>query len=74
FFADGASLGTATLAAGKAQVATGGLTVGTHVITATFTPAGPYLASNGTLAPVQQVVSPPLTARNDAAGTLQGEA
>ena len=74
FFADGASLGTATLAAGKAQVATGGLTVGTHVITATFTPAGPYLASNGALAPVQQVVSPPLTARNDAAGTLQGEA
>ncbi|MCB0135155.1 MAG: Ig-like domain repeat protein, partial [Caldilineaceae bacterium] len=38
FFADGASLGSVTVAAGEAQTSTAGLAVGTRVITAIFTP------------------------------------
>ncbi len=55
FFADGASLGSAPVTAGSAQTSTTGLAVGTHVITATYTPTGPFLPSSGALTPDQEV-------------------
>jgi uncharacterized repeat protein (TIGR01451 family) len=55
FFADGASLGSAPVTAGSAQTSTTGLAVGAHVITATYTPTGPFLPSSGALTPDQEV-------------------
>ena len=57
FYADGATLGgPVNLSSGEATASTASLTVGTHVITATYSGDANYTASNGRLVP-DQVVS-----------------
>ena len=57
-FYDGTTaLGTATIANGVASMSTVALTVGTHAITATFTPAATSTLSTATSKAVQEIVS-----------------
>jgi hypothetical protein len=70
--AGGDVLGTAGLAGATAVFTKSDFARGVYTIVAEYLGDTNYAASSAE--PVQQVVSPPLTARNDAAGTLQGEA
>ncbi len=70
--AGGDVLGTVTLAGDTAVFTKSDFARGVYTIVAEYLGDASY--SGSTSAGVQQVVSPPLTARNDAAGTLQGEA
>ena len=56
FYADGATLGSAVaLSGGTASVSTAAPSVGTHVITATYSGDANHIGSSGTLAPNQVV-------------------
>jgi hypothetical protein len=71
FSADGASIGTATLdPTGHATLNYAALTVGTHVITASYGGNNDFLASNST--PVSQVVQPMPTSTSLGASSAGG--
>jgi hypothetical protein len=61
FYADGVTLGSVPLSGGTASVSTAALTIGTHVITATYSGSLNFAGSTGTLMP-DQVVNAACTA------------
>ncbi len=65
-------LATVTLDNGTAYLVKNDWTTGVHTVTVEY--LGDVNYAGSTAQPFTQVIAPPMTARNDAAGTLQGDA